>query len=526
MKSIFLLRSKPIVLFVIFVAIPSVLFSQQQWTSIDHSNIAQFKPTKQSSVHDGGAANRAVDGNTNGNWGAASVTHTQGEENPWWEVNLLAEYDISSITIYNRTDGYSDRLKNFTIRVSSQPFNGNYGGEVFATENQWFQSNKSYSGNATGQYIRIHLNGRDALSLAEVVVRGEPVLEFRDGEWTTPAISKNDNLALGKSTRQSSTHNFGVSSRANDGVTEGHWAEGSVTHTHGEPRPFWEVDLGKKFLIDEVALYNRTDCCSDRLNNFDIWVSNRPKDQTTRRLKPFAEEPKNFLPERNKSYTGKQVGRYVRVQLKDANALSLAEVKVFGTEIGDLSEGEAESNVMYKVSIFRNVQPMESSIKSSVTTSISEGMNFRRTVKKEDETHWSLSTTAKAALNYAIVSFELSVTASGGGRTTNSEENSQGNNITQSSEQSTEITQTVPGGCTRYEFHKFIINQSPVNYKFNKQNYSWYRINDKAKPVGDITVMVFPNDVTPDLKASDDNWVTASNYEKVLQSHPNYVQTE
>ena len=95
MKNIFLLQSKAIILFVIFLWIPLTLFAQQQWTSLDPSNIAQFKPTKQSSVHDGGAANRAVDGNTNGNWGAVSVTHTQGEENPWWEVNLLAEYEIS-----------------------------------------------------------------------------------------------------------------------------------------------------------------------------------------------------------------------------------------------------------------------------------------------------------------------------------------------------------------------------------------------------------------------------------------------
>lgn len=500
--------------------------AQQQWTPLDPSNIAQLKPAKQSSVHEGGAANRAVDGNTNGNWGSISVTHTQGEDSPWWEVDLLAQYDISSITIFNRTDCCSERLNNFTIRVSKDPFDGNYGGEIFNSESQWFQGNKTFSGNMRGQYIRIHLNGPEALSLAEVVVKGKPVLELQEGFWSEPLIGKNDNLALGKKTRQSSTHEYGVSNRANDGVTEGHWGYGSVTHTQGESRPFWEVDLGKKFLIDEVKLYNRTDCCSDRLNNFNIWVSNRPMDQTSGREVPFAEEPGNFLPESNKSYTGKKVGRYVRVQLKNANALSLAEVKVFGTEIGDLTEGEAASNVMYKVSIFRNVTPIENSIKSSITTSVSEGMDFNRTVSTEDQKHWSLSSTAKVAVNYAIVSLELEVTAGGGGTVTNSEQNSQSNNITQSTEQNIEITQPVPGGCTRYEFHKFIINQAPVNYKFNGKNYSWFKINEQAKPVGDITVMVFPNDVKPDIKATDDNWVIASNYERVLQNHPNYIQSE
>ena len=103
--------------FVIAILFQFTGIAQQQWTPLDPSNIAQLKPAKQSSVHNGGAANRAVDGNTDGNWGAISVTHTQGEDSPWWEVNLLAKYKISSITIYNRTDCCPERLKNFTIRA-------------------------------------------------------------------------------------------------------------------------------------------------------------------------------------------------------------------------------------------------------------------------------------------------------------------------------------------------------------------------------------------------------------------------
>ena len=78
--------------FVIAILFQFTGIAQQQWTPLDPSNIAQLKPAKQSSVHNGGAANRAVDGNTDGNWGAISVTHTQGEDSPWWEVNLLLRY--------------------------------------------------------------------------------------------------------------------------------------------------------------------------------------------------------------------------------------------------------------------------------------------------------------------------------------------------------------------------------------------------------------------------------------------------
>ena len=46
---------------------------------------------------------------------------------------------------------------------------------------------------------------------------------------------------------------------------------------------FWEVDLAGDFDINEIALYNRTDCCDARLSNYrlsvfdgatEIWGSN------------------------------------------------------------------------------------------------------------------------------------------------------------------------------------------------------------------------------------------------------------
>ena len=193
-----LFNVKYVIAFFTVILFQFTVIAQPQWTPLDSSNIAHLKPAKQSSVHGEGGANRVVDGNTDGNWGAASVSHTETEDGPWWEVNLLAPHDISSITLYNRTDCCSDRLKNFTIRVSDQPFNGNYGGSVYASETEWFQGNKTYSGAMRGQYIRIHLNDRNALSIAEVVVRGKPVLELREGVWTAPLAQKKRQHCLGQ----------------------------------------------------------------------------------------------------------------------------------------------------------------------------------------------------------------------------------------------------------------------------------------------------------------------------------------
>ena len=70
----------------------------------------------QSSEGWGGAPGRAIDGNTDGQWGAGTTTHTNGA-NSWWEVDLQDTYYISYMRIWNRLDCCSERLTNFTITV-------------------------------------------------------------------------------------------------------------------------------------------------------------------------------------------------------------------------------------------------------------------------------------------------------------------------------------------------------------------------------------------------------------------------
>lgn len=80
------------------------------------------------------------------------------------------------------------------------------------------------------------------------------------------------NLALGASTYQSSTFkdskgNLAVSSRAVDGITDGdYWGAGSVTHTEFKGSHSLTVSLrGEDNWMQYINVYNRTDCCKDRL---------------------------------------------------------------------------------------------------------------------------------------------------------------------------------------------------------------------------------------------------------------------
>ncbi|RED94649.1 carbohydrate-binding protein [Marinoscillum furvescens] len=136
------------------------------------TNIALCGTAAQSSTGYGGDAARAIDGNTNGAWSGNSVTHTNNEANPWWEVTLTDTYTIDDINIFNRTDNCCKaRLSNFTVSVldgSTTTFS-----QSFTTYPD--PSQAITVGGAVGNKVRVQLNDTNPLSLAEVEVFGSTV---------------------------------------------------------------------------------------------------------------------------------------------------------------------------------------------------------------------------------------------------------------------------------------------------------------------------------------------------------------
>jgi putative heme-binding domain-containing protein len=80
-------------------------------------NIAPHGQATQSGITAGGAAQRAIDGRTDGNWEAGSCTATSDQLNPWWEVDLGQETPIEQISIFNRIDCCAQRLDGFTLTL-------------------------------------------------------------------------------------------------------------------------------------------------------------------------------------------------------------------------------------------------------------------------------------------------------------------------------------------------------------------------------------------------------------------------
>ena len=90
--------------------------------------------------------------------------------------------------------------------------------------------------------------------------------------------------------------------------------------------------------ITSVSIWNRTDCCGDRLGDYWVFVSNAPFLSTDtpatlqNRAATFASH-QTTAPNPSTIITipGGMQGQYVRVQLSGTNNLSLAEVQVTGT---------------------------------------------------------------------------------------------------------------------------------------------------------------------------------------------------
>lgn len=167
------------------------------------------------------------------------------------------------------------------------------------------------------------------------VILFSAIFMFLHTGWSQTPV----NIAFNQPASQSSTANNGEASRAVDGITDGIWANSSVTHTESTLQPWWEVDLGSIQEIGGLSLWNRTDCCKNRLSNYYLFVSEDPFTSddpavTQGQAGVFSLFESSF-PNPDHTVIINQSGRYVRVQLQGTNVLSLAEVEVWQSPGGD-----------------------------------------------------------------------------------------------------------------------------------------------------------------------------------------------
>jgi RHS repeat-associated protein len=142
-------------------------------------NLALGKPASQiDDHHPVTTANRAVDGNTNGDqWNNGYTAGTNYHLNSWWQVDLQSVQPIGAVEVWGRTDCCPELTSDFYVFVSDNPFTSY---DLNTTLNQAGVSNyyvSGYSGtpgtvnvNRTGRYVRVQLAGSNYLVLGEVKV--------------------------------------------------------------------------------------------------------------------------------------------------------------------------------------------------------------------------------------------------------------------------------------------------------------------------------------------------------------------
>jgi len=113
-------------------------------------------------------------------------------------------------------------------------------------------------------------------SLTFVCLLGSLVGCLAQGPYNPGADDPTLNLALGRATFQSSTYPGGDSSLAVNGNYDSAYDDGSCTHTDTqEGNPWWAVDLGASYEVTTIFIYNREDCCSDRIAGVTMVVSDQ-----------------------------------------------------------------------------------------------------------------------------------------------------------------------------------------------------------------------------------------------------------
>ncbi|KAM4597647.1 uncharacterized protein ACJ7VT_022232 [Polymixia lowei] len=269
------------------------------------------------------AAYNAIDGNRNSNYYAGSCTATDTSTNPWWRVDLLDTYIITSISITNRADCCPERLDGAKIRIgNSLLYNG--AANPLASTIHSIPAGRSltlrWSNGIEGRYVVVVLPGANRLlTLCEVEVYG----------YRAPT---GENLALQGKATQSSLHSTGIAYNAIDGNRASIWEQASCTHTRGEWNPWWRLDLGKTHKIFTINITNRN-VVPERLNGAEIRIGNSL--QSNGNSNPRCAVISSITGGVTSSFQCNGMeGRYVNIVIIGRSEyLTLCEVEVYGSTL-------------------------------------------------------------------------------------------------------------------------------------------------------------------------------------------------
>ncbi|XP_031135293.1 fucolectin-5-like isoform X1 [Sander lucioperca] len=271
-----------------------------------------------------GFAHNAIDGNRESDYSAGSCTHTVEQTNPWWRVDLLESYIVTSIIITNRGDAFPERLNGAEIHIGNS-LQDNGAANPVAGVIHHIPAGRSLKITVTslvkGRYVTVVVPGlKRVLTLCEVEVYG----------YRAPT---GENLAVQGKASQSSLYSNGIAYNAIDGNRDGIWSQGSCTHTKNDFNPWWRLDLGKTHRVFSVNITNTVDSIPQRLNGAEIRIgdsldnkgNNNPRCAVISSISPGFTET---------FQCNGMDGRYVNIVIPGRSEyLTLCEVEVYGSRL-------------------------------------------------------------------------------------------------------------------------------------------------------------------------------------------------
>jgi len=186
--------------------------------------------------------------------------------------------------------------------------------------------------NATSGLITGTPTGAGLTSVSVTARDPAGLTSTRTFDWAVTA-----NVALGGTASQVSQLQVGLdlsASQAIDGNNNGDFEAFTMAHTDSAAEAWWEIDLGSRYELSRIEIFNRTDCCAESLQNFHVLISDAPFGSTslaTTQAQPGVLDiaPSGIAPPRSILAVGRS-GRFVRIQLENTDYLQLAEVEIYG----------------------------------------------------------------------------------------------------------------------------------------------------------------------------------------------------
>ncbi|XP_034094030.1 uncharacterized protein LOC117560974 [Gymnodraco acuticeps] len=291
-----------------------------------YQNVAMRGKATQSNHYEFGFASNAIDGNRDNKFLSGSCSHTVEENNPWWRVDLLEPYVVTSVTISNRLDCCSERLVGAQIHIGNSLDNNGASNPVVGTISTIEALyTLTFTHRVEGRYVTVHIPGEGkSLALCEVEVYG----------YHAPT---EENLAIQGKAAQSSLYSFYNAYYAIDGSRDSKFDDGSnvmsCSVTTQESNPWWRLTLPKTHKVFSVKITNRYQV-HERLDGAEIRIGDslvnngaeNPRFAVITSI-PAGETVEFQVP-------NGMDGRYVYIGITGRKEfLTLCEVEVFGSAL-------------------------------------------------------------------------------------------------------------------------------------------------------------------------------------------------